>query len=53
MLALVYLLVGVALVVAAVAALAGAWWGILAAGLVLLVCGVLEARGAPASKARS
>jgi hypothetical protein len=44
-LAIAYLLAGVAFVVAAVWGLAGFWWALLAAGVLLLVLGALEARG--------
>lgn len=46
MLAVVYLLTGAALCVVAIGALAGGWWGALAAGGILVALGVLEARGA-------
>lgn len=45
MLAALYLLAGLALVVAGVVGLAGPWWGLLVAGAALLIVGVLEVRG--------
>lgn len=43
MLAAVLFVAGLVLLVVAVAALAGPWWGVLAAGLILTALGVLTA----------